>query len=76
VPIGVWFRGGLRDLFSDVLLSSRARARGYFETPFIERLVREHVSGRRDHTLRLWGLVVFELWHRLYIDAAQAQLSA
>ena len=69
VPVGVWFRGNLRDLFSDVLLSARARQRGYFERRFVERLVREHVTGRRDHTLRLWGLVVFELWHQQYLDA-------
>ena len=69
VPVGAWFRGGLRELFSDVLLSARARQRGYFEPRFVERLVREHVAGRRDHTLRLWALVVFELWHRLYLDA-------
>jgi asparagine synthase (glutamine-hydrolysing) len=72
VPLAVWFRGGLRELFSDVLLSPRSRQRGYFEPRFIERLVREHVSGRRDHTLRLWSLVVFELWHRQYIDRPQA----
>ena len=69
VPVGAWFRGNLRELFSDVLLSPRARQRGYFEPRFIERLVREHVSGRRDHTLRLWALVVFELWHRHYLDS-------
>jgi len=69
VPVGVWFRRGLRELFSDVLLSSRARQRGYFETTFIERLVREHLTARRDHTLRLWALVIFELWHRLYVDS-------
>jgi asparagine synthase (glutamine-hydrolysing) len=69
VPVGVWFRGGLRELFHDVLLSPRARQRGYFEPRFIERLIREHVTGRRDHTLRLWALVVFELWHRQYIDS-------
>jgi asparagine synthase (glutamine-hydrolysing) len=69
VPVGGWFRGDLREFFSDVLLSQRARQRGYFETRFIERLVREHVTARRDHTLRLWGLVVFELWHRQYLDA-------
>jgi hypothetical protein len=28
VPLGVWFRGGLTDLFSDVLESPRARQRG------------------------------------------------
>ena len=68
VPVGGWFRGDLREFFSDVLLSARARERGYFEPRFVERLVREHVTSRRDHTLRLWGLVVFELWHREYLD--------
>jgi asparagine synthase (glutamine-hydrolysing) len=69
VPLGVWFRGGLTDLFSDVLESARARARGYFEPAFVSRLLREHLSGHRDHTLRLWQLLVFELWHRQYLDA-------
>jgi asparagine synthase (glutamine-hydrolysing) len=68
VPVGGWFRSDLREFFSDVLLSRDARQRGYFESRFVERLVREHVTGRRDHTLRLWGLVVFELWHREYLD--------
>lgn len=69
VPVGGWFRGDLREFFSDVLLSAAARQRGYFEPRFVERLVREHVTARRDHTLRLWGLVVFELWHRAYLDS-------
>ena len=72
VPLSVWFRGDLRSLFTDVLLSPTLRQRGYFDTRFIERLVREHVSARRDHTLRLWALVVFELWHRAYLDRAGA----
>ncbi len=29
----------------------------------------EHIAGRRDHTLRLWLLVVLELWQRQYVDA-------
>ena len=80
VPVGVWFRGGLRELFADVLLSARARERGYFEPRFIRRLVDEHVAGRRDHTLRLWSLLIFELWHRQYLDsrepAAPARVAA
>ncbi len=70
IPLGVWFRGGLADVFSSVLGSPRTRQRGYFEPSFVERLVREHLSGTRDHTLRLWQLLVFELWHRQYLDAA------
>jgi asparagine synthase (glutamine-hydrolysing) len=68
VPLGVWFRGGLTDVFADVLRSPRTRQRGYFEPAFVDRLVDEHLAGRRDHTLRLWQLTVFELWHRQYLD--------
>ena len=70
VPLGVWFRGGLRELFADTLLSPSSLQRGYFQPAFVKRIVEEHVSGRRDHTLQLWQLVVFEKWHQLYVDAA------
>jgi asparagine synthase (glutamine-hydrolysing) len=68
VPLSVWFRGNLRELFADTLLSDRTLTRGYFEEPFLRRLVAEHLSGSRDHTLRLWQLVVFERWLRQYVD--------
>ncbi len=66
VPLGLWFRGDLRALFADTLLSPACLARGYFQPAFVRRLVDEHLSGARDHTLRLWQLVVFERWHQQY----------
>ena len=69
VPIGVWFRGQLRELFADTLLSPRTLQRGYFQPAFVRQLVDEHLAGKRDHTLRLWQLVIFERWHRQYLDA-------
>ena len=68
VPLGNWFRGGLTGLFSEVLDAPRTRQRGYFEPRFVTRLLKEHLAGQRDHTLRLWQLLVFELWHRQYLD--------
>ncbi len=50
--------------------SPRARQRGYFEGRSSIGSLQEHLSGRRDHTLRLWQLLMFELWHRRYLDAA------
>jgi asparagine synthase (glutamine-hydrolysing) len=70
VPIGVWFRGNLRELFADTLLSPRTLQRGYFQPAFVTRIVDEHLAGTRDHTLRLWQLAVFERWQRHYIDRA------
>jgi asparagine synthase (glutamine-hydrolysing) len=69
VPLGVWFRGGLTGIFSEILDSPRTRQRGYFDPAFIDRIVKEHMSGRRDHCPRLWQLLVFELWHRQHMDA-------
>jgi asparagine synthase (glutamine-hydrolysing) len=68
VPLGVWFRGHLRELFSDTLLSPGSLQRGYFRPAFVRQLLDEHVAGKRDHTLRLWQLVVFERWHQQYVD--------
>ena len=35
-------------------------------------MLAEHLEGRRDHALRLWVLLMFELWHRRYLDRGSA----
>ena len=72
VPVGDWFRGPLRDTFGDILGSALTRQRGYFNSAFVDRVLAEHLAGRRDHSAKLWMLLVFELWHRQYIDHAVA----
>jgi asparagine synthase (glutamine-hydrolysing) len=69
VPLGTWFRGNLRELFADTLLSPASLQRGYFQPAFVRQIVQEHLSGKRDHTLRLWQLVVFERWHQQYVNS-------
>ena len=68
VPLGTWFRGNLRDLFGDTLLSPSSLQRGYFQPLFVRQILDEHLRGTRDHTLRLWQLVVFEKWLQQYVD--------
>jgi asparagine synthase (glutamine-hydrolysing) len=68
VPVGTWFRGNLRELFADTLLSPTSLQRGYFQPMFVRQIVDEHLTGKRDHTLRLWQLVVFEKWLEQYVD--------
>jgi asparagine synthase (glutamine-hydrolysing) len=70
VPVGHWFRGELRDAFGDILGSPLTRQRGYFNDRFVNRILAEHLNGKRDHSSRLWQLLVFELWHRQYLDHA------
>jgi len=76
VPLGTWFRGDMRELFADTLLSPSSLRRGYFQPLFVRRIVDEHLAGRRDHTLRLWQLVVFEKWLQQYVDGTRASRPA
>ncbi|MGH7037731.1 MAG: asparagine synthase (glutamine-hydrolyzing) [Stellaceae bacterium] len=68
VPIEEWFRGALKELAYDTLLSQRARERGLFRAEYVRRLLDEHCSRVRDHHTRLWALLMLELWYRMWID--------
>jgi asparagine synthase (glutamine-hydrolysing) len=76
LPIGEWFRGELRGLVLDTVLSTEARTRGYFRTDALERLVHDHVEGRADHTHRLWALLMLELWHREVVSMTRRAVAA
>ncbi len=69
VPLASWFRGELREMSGDMLLSRRARERGYFRPTTVERLLEEHWSGKADHANQLWDLLMLELWQQTFIDA-------
>jgi asparagine synthase (glutamine-hydrolysing) len=68
VPVGQWFRTSLKSYLRDTLLSREALRRGYFDEAALRRLIAEHESGKRDHGHRLWALLTFEIWHRMFID--------
>jgi asparagine synthase (glutamine-hydrolysing) len=65
VPVGAWFRGQLRDYVRDLLLAPNARYRDMLSGPFVENLVRDHLSGKRHVGPQLWTLICFEEWLRL-----------
>jgi len=56
VPIGALIRTLFRERCSDILLSRTNPVAEWFERPAIERLLREHQSGRHDHGKKLWAL--------------------
>ena len=70
VPIADWFRGKLQGYVRDILLDDTALQRGYFNPDAVRDLVEDHVAGRADHGYRLWSLLMFELWHRKFLDGA------
>lgn len=68
VPVGRWFRDDLAGYAAAILLDPMTLARGYFREPALRSLLDEHTSGARNHGQRIWLLLTFEWWHRLFID--------
>jgi len=69
IPLARWFRGELRSMAFDVLLSRRAAERGIMSRPRVEALLRDHCEGRYEWHVQLWTLLMLELWFREFVDA-------
>jgi asparagine synthase (glutamine-hydrolysing) len=67
-PVGAWLNGELRNLPQVLLSESALRQRGLFRSEAIQKMIALHSSGKRDHSLHIWALVVMEIWFRIYID--------
>jgi asparagine synthase (glutamine-hydrolysing) len=60
VPLANWFRGPLKERLRRDLLEGGLSKTGLFNQQYLERLVKEHQSGLRDHSAPLWTLLMFQ----------------
>ena len=67
-PMGIWLQKNDNALIVEWLHPDLIRKRGLFREVEVRRLIEEHQSQKRDHGLRLWSLIVFEAWQRMYLD--------
>jgi asparagine synthase (glutamine-hydrolysing) len=61
IPLGRWFRGPLRSRI-ETLRSPSNELQAYVDVRATQRVVREHLMGRRDHGGVLWRLMVLDRW--------------
>jgi asparagine synthase (glutamine-hydrolysing) len=64
VPLKAWFRGPLRDRVRQIVTTGSLVETGFFDMPYLTRLVDEHQSGAFDHSSPLWSLMMFESFLR------------
>ncbi|PYX63265.1 MAG: asparagine synthase (glutamine-hydrolyzing) [Acidobacteria bacterium] len=75
LPIRSWLQNELRDMVHDMLSEKRVRERGLLQPAAVSRMIEENMSGRQDHTLRIWALLTLELWQQTFLDNSSANFS-
>ena len=64
VPIGRWFRTSLRHATAEYLLAGDSLTSELGLGNLVQRIWEEHQARRRDHTHRLFALLMMEIWRR------------
>ena len=62
VPVGLWLRGALRDWAEALLEPRRVAEGGILDAGRLGTVWAEHLSGRFNHGLRLWNVLMFLAW--------------
>jgi len=63
IPVAKWIRKELKDFTLDLFNHVKINQEGIFNHSFINQLLREHFSGKKDNRKLLWTLMAFEMWY-------------
>jgi asparagine synthase (glutamine-hydrolysing) len=74
IPIERWLRKEAAPMMRELLSEASLKRRGYFDSQYVSRRIKEHTSGFADHSTELWGLMSLEMWMRQFIDVSHSNL--
>ena len=67
-PLPIWLNHELKPFVEQLLSPAAIRRRGIFRPEAIATLLRDHAENRRDNALKIWALLMLEVWQRMYLD--------
>lgn len=68
MPVAEWLRGSIWETTRTILTSKKATNRGLFHPQMVERILKEHHSGKKNWADPIWTLLVLEIWQLLFVD--------
>jgi asparagine synthase (glutamine-hydrolysing) len=67
-PLPQWINGELQPVIKEFLSPAALERRGIFQPEAVQTLIRDHQENRRDNALKIWALLMIEVWQRMYFD--------
>ncbi|WP_436513644.1 asparagine synthase (glutamine-hydrolyzing) [Clostridium thermobutyricum] len=65
VPIRVWLKDELYDWAKEIILSNPVKE---INTEVAIKMLEKHRSTKVDYSRKIWSIIVYIIWYRLYID--------
>lgn len=70
IPLAFWLRNELRPFVERLLSPQRVMEMGYFDPGRVSSLLSEHFTAQENHENKIWALMMFALWHEMYVAGA------
>ena len=63
VPVGDWLRGSLKPELESYIDQSFLESQNIFNPDYIKDIVKKHISGEKDNSMRVWTFYTFQKWY-------------
>ena len=71
IPIKQWLKSTLRPLMESSLSPDRLRSQGIFDCKEVSAMMQQHLEGSANHSHVLWTMMVFQAWHREWMEGGK-----
>ncbi len=62
-PVGDWLRSGLKKEMESYIETDFLKEQNIFNLNYLQNMVKDHLSGKRDNTFTVWAIYCFQKWY-------------
>lgn len=67
VPLRFWLKDEMYDWAKNIMLDSQTDQ--YFNKAYFLQLLEDHRNGLRDNSRKIWTVLTFMMWHKIYVES-------
>lgn len=67
IPVNDWLQNALKPLVLEHLSDAAIQHHGLFNRQLVQKLVRDFYAGRTEKYLKIWYLLMFQMWYKKWI---------